>query len=179
MAKIGLSAPWVTYYRKVNALFKDDPEVMVVYDEIENNMKIYVEEAAKAEAIGTLLPHQMVYGNVTMKITVVPANEDAVGIGEDLADLLAIAFEGNPALSYVRRIRGVFTNNITYIVFRNRVVQFFNDDLGDINGMCSTLYQDIAKDVFGEHEGVFFCTDVEHPVLSRTTSLGKPLGEWP
>ena len=31
----------------------------------------------------------------------------------------------------------------------------------DINGNCSTLYQEIAKDVFGEDEGICFCTDTE------------------
>ena len=66
-------------------------------------------------------------------------------------------------------------NPITYVVFVNEVVQYFNDDLGDVYGQCSTLYQEIAKDVFGETEGVFFCTDVEEPVYA----LGKPLGEWP
>lgn len=42
----------------------------------------------------------------------------------------------------------------------NKVVQYFNDDLGDAHGVCSTLYQEIAKDVFGEHEGIFFCTNL-------------------
>jgi hypothetical protein len=57
-------------------------------------------------------------------------------------------------------------------VFEKKVVQFFNDQLDDINGNKSTLYQDIAKDVFEKHEGVYFCTAADG-------KLSKPLGEWP
>lgn len=56
---------------------------------------------------------------------------------------------------------GIFSNPITYIVFKNKVVQFWNDDLSDIYGNRSTLYQDIAKEIFGESSGIFFCTDKE------------------
>ncbi len=32
------------------------------------------------------------------------------------------------------------------------------NQLDDINGYKSTLYQDIAKDMLGEKDGVFYCT---------------------
>ena len=51
-----------------------------------------------------------------------------------------------------------------------------NDDLSDAHGICSTLYQDLAKEVFGESEGIFFCTEVS-PMDEGI--VGKPLGEWP
>ena len=65
-------------------------------------------------------------------------------------------------------------DNNVYIVFKNKVVQYFNDDLKDVNGFCSTLYQKIAKDIFAENgcETACYCTDVSE-------NLGKPLGEWP
>ena len=50
-------------------------------------------------------------------------------------------------------------NDFNFVVFVPEVVQFYNDDLGDINGLCSTLYQDLAKDLFGEEAGIYFCTD--------------------
>jgi hypothetical protein len=66
---------------------------------------------------------------------------------------------------------------LTYVVFKNRVVQFFNDNLNDPHGVISTLYQDIADEIFADmpyqaHGGIAYCTDVEH-------NLGAPLGEWP
>ena len=64
---------------------------------------------------------------------------------------------------------------VTYVVFKNCVVQFFNDNLNDCHGIVSTLYQDIASEVFGDAgvTNVYYNTDVE------VGKLGKPLGEWP
>ena len=62
----------------------------------------------------------------------------------------------------------------TYVVFKNCVVQFFNDNLNDPHGVLSTLYQDIAREVFGDcgmAGGVAYCTDVERKV-------GMPIDEW-
>ena len=35
MAKLNLSPPWVVYYRKLSAFFKEDPEVRITYDDID------------------------------------------------------------------------------------------------------------------------------------------------
>mgnify|MGYP006958177364 CR=1 FL=1 len=58
-------------------------------------------------------------------------------------------------------------------MFENKVVQFYNDQMDDINGNKSTLFQDIAGDVFGYDHGVFYCTE------AGARHLAKPLGEWP
>lgn len=57
-------------------------------------------------------------------------------------------------------------------MFKNKVVQYFNDDLSDANGVCSTLYQEIAKRIFGENPMIYFCTSIK----SRETVFGMPLG---
>ena len=172
MATLTLSSPWVTYYRELENLFEGDPEIRVIFDEEKNEIMLYVDNAKKAGALNEMLPEKKVFGNVELTITLIPAN----GMTEPKGSLARAALEGNPALSYIREVKGVFTNDITYVVFRNVVVQYYNDDLGDVNGLCSTLYQDIAKRVFGETEGVFFCTDVPG---NDGGSLGTPLGEWP
>lgn len=171
MAKVNLSSPWVEFYNKIKAMFACDPEVKVVYDEDSNSVKLYVDDHNKAEALTQLLPAEKTWGNVTLKIEVVPCNDE-----KELtdADLFRIAFENNPAFSFDKTVEGVFENPITYIVFENRVVQFWDDNLGDIYGNQSTLYQEIARDVFGERNGIFYCTDREDPV-----GLAVPLGEWP
>lgn len=180
MAKLKLSAPWIIFYKEIEAMFKFDPAVKVIYDEDKNEVKLYVEGAQKADALTQLLPTEKAFGNVVMKITVVPANKlKAVKEG-----LYEAAFEGNSALSYVRSATGIFTNPITYVVFKKEVVQFWTDDLGDINGLRSTLYQDIAKDIFGETQGIFFCTDDTEEINAFECNnnglvVGMPLGEWP
>ena len=175
MARIGMSAPWVIFYREIEEMFREDPEVRVVYDEDKNVVTLYVDNAAKAEALTSLLPEVKEFGNVELPIIIKPSNR----LGESKANIYATAFTGNPVLSYIRTIRGIFTNDLTYVVFKNKVVQYYNDDLSDVNGMCSTLYQNIAKDLFGESEGVFFCTDLPANNGVVTPSLGRPLGEWP
>ena len=157
MAKLRLSPGWDIYYRKLSALFGRDDEVRIVYDETNNEIKLYVDNANKADALAQLLPIEKTFGNVTLTIDVIQCNTKTRKTrGETVYH---DAFEGNPILSYIKVVEGVFTNNITYVVFNKEVIQYFNDSLADIHGMCSTLAQDIAREVFEDAEGVFFCTD--------------------
>ena len=152
-----LSAPWVNFYRQIDAVFKDDPNVIVEYSAGDGDdpvITMYVEGTDKAEAIAKLLPSERTFGAVTVSVKVVPSNAP-----DTRASLFRKAFEGNPALSYIATVEGVLSNPVTYVVFRNKVVQYYNDNLGDVNGNCSTLYQNIASELFGGDDGIFFCTD--------------------
>lgn len=157
MAMIKQAPPWITYVSELEQLFKLDDEVHVVYDNDEHNVKLYVENAEKATALMNLIPEKKEFGNVTLTIEVVPTNGcERFNVDNEYE----AALNGNGAFSFIKVVRGIFTNNITYVVFKNRVVQYFDDNLGDIYGQRSTLYQEIAKHIFGEKDGVFFCTDV-------------------
>ena len=172
MAKLKLSPPWQIFYKEIEAFFKYDPDVKVIYDEDKNEIKLYVEGSKKADALTQLLPTERIFGNIEVKVIIIPANK----LKNSKSSLYEDALSGNGALSYIKSATGIFTNPITYVVFKNTVVQYWTDDLGDINGLHSTLYQEIAKDIFGETEGIFFCTDKSD---DKNLSLGKPLGEWP
>lgn len=165
MNNFKLSSPWANYYKKIVALFGEDPDIKIVYDEDENLLKLFVDGTDKAEAIDGLLPEEKVFGNVTMKIAIIPANTEMTKV-----DMFRKAFEGNPAFSYAVTVGGISSNDFNYVVFKNKVVQYWNDNLGDINGNESTLYQEIAKDIFEDCTGIYFCTDTEK-------NLGKPLSE--
>ena len=104
-----------------------------------------------------------------MEIVIIPSNDNVTK-----SDLIKAALAGNPIVSYVEHIE-VLSNPIDYIVFEKEVVQYFNDNLGDIHGVESTLYEDLAREVFEEHDGVFFCTDID----DYQAGLEAPLGEWP
>ena len=164
--KVALSAPWVTYAREIGAMFDDDPAIKVEYDEENVEVKLYVEGVKKADAISQLLPVEKAFGGVKLKITVIPANEPLSANKQK--QLFLDAFEGNPAFETAVAVEGIFSNPITYVVFRKKVVQYYNDDLGDINGICSTLYQDIAKNIFeSQTQGIYFCTDTKDPVIDE------------
>ncbi len=164
-----LSAPWEIFYKEIAALFQEDSEIKVTFDEEKCEIKLYVENGRKADALSKLLPDERQFGNVTVKITVVPANN---GEKEDKASLIEEAFSGNPAMRYIYRATTPF-GEFDYVVFENCVVQYFNDDMRDINGNKSTLYQELAKEIFGEETNLCFCTEA---VFDKLT---KPLGEWP
>jgi hypothetical protein len=155
MSKVGLSSPWCIYADEVKALFGKDPEIKVEYDNDVPEVKLYVDNEEKAEALTQLLPTQKVFGNVVLKVTVVPANMKA---SNSKLDLFNIAFKGNPAFAYTASVEQFLGLTSNFVVFAKEVVQYYNDDLSDIHGNCSTLYQEIAKDVFGFQKDVYFCT---------------------
>jgi hypothetical protein len=49
----------------------------------------------------------------------------------------------------------------SHVMFEKKVVQYFDDVLCDPNNFQSTLYEDIAREVFEDSKGVFFNTDCE------------------
>lgn len=170
-----LSTPWVEFYHMVDAFFKYDPEVSILFDNDEHRLNVYVESAPKAEALQKLLPTEKAFGNVKLTINVIPAN--GIKLGNTEAEAVIVeAFKNNPALSYTRSVRPIYGGEFTFIVFKNEVVQFFDDNIGDINGLKSTLYENLAREVFNPMEGVFYNTDVPVRVSAPATpSLGRPL----
>lgn len=172
--RLKLAPPWITYVNEVNALFGPDPDVRITYDNNAYSLKLYVEDSRKADAINTLISGYKSFGNIEVCTEVIPAN-NRVDLGTITdKELFDIAFDRNPVYAFSKEIVGPLSNKLTYVVFKNKVVQFFNDNLDDIHGIISTLYQDIADDIFEGCclHGVFYNTDVEEKV-------GMPLGEWP
>lgn len=170
-----LSPPWITWLSEIEQMFGQDPDIKISYDDY--TIKLYVANAEKAAALDCVLPCAREFGNVIMYLKVVPPNEENKTFDKnDGASIYETIFKNNPVLSFIRKVEGPFTFNATYVVFKNKVVQYFNDNLNDIYGNTSTLYEDIARDIFVDYTReitVFFCTDV------ADNKLKKPLGEWP
>ena len=98
------------------------------------------------------------FGNVTVQIVVIPSNNLLQSSPDDL---FRRAFYYNDAVTSVEITKDIpGFPCLTYVIFAKEVVQYFTDNLGDYYGITSTLYQDIAKDIFVNTEGVYFCTDV-------------------
>lgn len=155
---VGIYSPWVMFSKEVNALFENDPEVAVEFDNDRYNLILRVDNPEKAEALSMILPQKKVFGTVVVTITVVPPNQH-----EWKAKYFEKAFEGNDAFAHLTIVQELpdayISNPIAYCVFKKEVVQYGADDLSSESGMRSTLYQDLAKDVFGDVPGVYFCTD--------------------
>lgn len=168
MPEMKLSSPWITYVHEIQKMFERDSEVRVMYDDENKEVKLFVDSIQKAEALEKILRHERTFGNVVLKITVVPSNKE-----KDILDVFNDAFFGNTALLYTVPLKSPLGIH-RFVVFDGKVVQFYNDQLDDPNGNKSTLYQEIAKDIFDDKFAVNFCTEVVDKNASN-----KPLGEWP
>ena len=163
MAKLKLSPPWSIFYDEVRAMFLKDPEVKVVMDEENYTVHVFVNNPKKSAAIAKILEQNKKFGRITLKVQVPSPDQNYTF--KDGVELYRAAFENNPRLSYVQPKTSIFDTSF-YVVFVNEVVQYFNDDISDINGNCSTLAEDIARDIFvGDLPN--FCTDVPAPTPNK------------
>lgn len=169
MATLNMSAPWIIYYKKLDAFFKEDPDVTVLYDEEKNEVKLYINDSEKYTALSELLPVEKEFGNVTLKTTLIPANGASFRVGSSISTIQA-ALKNNPIVNRIEIVGGLFGYELNYVLFRNCVVQYFTDNLRDYHGYSSTLYEDIARDIFNDYVGVFFCTDTKENNIFSTTS---------
>ena len=150
-----MKSPWEIYYSEIETLFGQDPDITIEKDFDDDEDKVItlkVENTDKADALEELLPAIREFGNINVEICIVPANREKEEI-----DLFKDAFRDNPVFSFVlsQTRAGV---PYDFVVFKKAVAQYYNDDLSDVNGFYSGLYQDIAKDVFKDAR-VKFCTD--------------------
>lgn len=175
--RLKVSPPWVTFINEVEALFDGDPQIAcnVVDSSSGPSIVLACNNGDKVAALQQILPTEVEFGNIILKVGVdgTPSNRAF----KNKKELFEVAFDKNPAFAYAVAPTqdGAYWFDMTYVVFKNCVVQFFNDNLNDCHGVVSTLYQDIAKDVLTGDAvyGVYFNTDIERG------QLGMPLGEWP
>lgn len=154
MENVKMYSPWVVFANEVKKLFERDEEVEVKYDNDEVMLSILVSNQDKYEALRRLIPARKEFGNVTLDINVIPANVNYDNASE--VDLVKRAFARNPAIHNIRTYNTPF-GDVTYVAFDRCVVSVDADDMSDPNGYKSTLYQEIAKDIFNLNQ-IFFCT---------------------
>lgn len=155
---VQLVSPWTEYYRKVQAMFLEDEAVNVLLDQKTATLKIYVTDQIKAAAISILLPTEKVFGNVTMTISVIAPNEITESSTE-LNEIYYDAFRFNPAVEDIEIIRDPsLSNPMTFVVFKATVVQYYSDNISNLTGLTSCLYENLARDLFVKQDGVFFST---------------------
>lgn len=162
MLNLAIEAPWQTFCKQLKALFERDADIEVsdIY-EPENGMDtdyavaVMVRKHDKFLALDRLLPRIKEFGNVTLGIDLYDEENNEV----DTAGLLKTLFDGNPIVDSIRTRTDPAGVDWSYVLFKPEVIQFFDDDLGDYNGLWSGLAEDIAREVFAENgRGVYFCT---------------------
>ena len=154
MNSVSASSPWMSFARKLYMLFGQDPDIRLVYETDGPEIKMYVNDIIKADAINKKIPNNVEFGNVSLKITIIPSNTE-----KSNGDTFEKIFIGNPIFKGVVVDDDPISFGLTHVIFENKVVQFFDDQLNDPNGLESTLYEDIAREVFENGDGVFFNTE--------------------
>lgn len=158
-----LSPPWILYHKKVQALFKDDPQVNVrdLGSTGDGNyvFLILVSDKKKADAIKAILRDKIEMGNITVTITILGPDEDGIAGSADKDDVSTYnaAFSGNPIFSRTVSM-AVYGSAVKYCIFKCDVIQFWCDDISDYYGNCNCLAEDIAREVLKE-TSVWFCTE--------------------
>lgn len=170
MPKLKLTSPWNSYYNELKAFFREDPQVTVLFDEDNMDVKLLIRDGYKAEALSYLLVKEQHWGDTTLTVTVIPANAKdqetdktikRLDDENDYVHMYNLALTGNDEFSDVYAIKGALGYDAVYVVFEKDVIQYYTDNLGDLHGIKSTLAENIARDIFVQHPGVFFCTEVE------------------
>ena len=152
-----VSAPWYTVHRKLRKLFKNDPEVKVstiddTSKEIDGEYTVYIScnNYEKLSAIEKLIKTEYDFGGVRMNIKFTCENKQ-----EDLEEMLKTAFAGNSAVTSIVSVPD-FLDEYYYVIFEDKVIQFYNDEMWDCYGNWNGLYTDIARDLFKDNPNIKF-----------------------
>ncbi|TVY09527.1 hypothetical protein [Paenibacillus cremeus] len=153
--RIQLSPPQNIYFSKVLNSVGNDPLVQVEPLQQVNNeylMTIRVSGDQKASAIATLMVLNKKIGNIQIRVQVRNQRGQLINpirrtlTAAEIAALFRTAFRTNRLFNNVvvrstRPVRGVFP------VFRARVVQFFADNLADLNRNLNFVAFAVFRDV--------------------------------
>lgn len=152
-----LSAPWIVYWRKLCALFENDPEIKIgeiieTHDDKSCYISINVYNHKKFEALQQLLPSVLTFGNVELCIYVYNiANDEEEET--DYRKLFNDLFDGNDIFDEFLTVIDRPGSKRNFAVFKPQVLQFYSDDISDPYGNKTMLAQDVARDVFTDMVG--------------------------
>lgn len=155
---VGLSPPDVTYYNLLKYSVGDDKHVKVApYVQVSDALAVvtlYVKGASKARALATLLNQNVTIGNIQIIVTIATSSGITVEpILEPLTPrqierLFRTAFDSNKLYKFVA-LKELFGNVFVYPVFKDAVIQFYNDDLSDYysnyNNVAAFVFREVLK----------------------------------
>jgi hypothetical protein len=155
--KVGISAPWVTYFKEVYNLFANDANVTVDPQLTDDgngkyHFNITSDNQKKLAALRKVLKTEIVMGNITLKINLNYTGDTEPATLEDWVN----AFEGNPyfATTATSEAPGL---DFGYAIFERDIITFFNDDLTDYCGNAHKVVADVVRDVTKE-SSIIPCT---------------------
>ena len=155
--EVKLSAPWHIFAEKMKKLFEGDKDITVTYtDDNIHMINVLVDSQDKYEALVKLLPTMKEFGNVKVLIDVVPSNKT-----KTRRELFETLLKDNPVFSCIFTTKTPDDTEIDYVMFKPKIASYYADNLQNPWGYNSELYENIAREVFEDTEGVMFTTDLK------------------
>lgn len=158
---VKLSSPLVIFFKQLCKLFMHDPDINIQWEDTEGKdyenraIEILVDSEDKYNALTQLMPPKKEFGNVKVQIRVVPSNKEKTEL-----ELFEILFKNNPVFCETIERTLPAGDVIGHLMFRPKVAQYYADNITDPYGNNNELYADIAREVFGERDGLYYNTDL-------------------
>ena len=157
--KVKLSPPWDGHMSMLASFFAGDSRVKVGYCGGNSVGTIEVFDTKMYVALQQVMRQKVKLGNVTLKISIVPANGVKL-YKDELTDLAALkeVLKGNPAFSKIKSEKGGMFDFV-FCIFKPVVLQWYNDNLGNPWKLTTSTYEKQADFVFKRELGVSFTTE--------------------
>lgn len=156
--EIKLSPPWDGYMHMLASFFKGDGRVIVGACDDKRVGTIEVFDTKMYCALEQVLNKRIRFGNVVLKIRIVPAN-GLKAFKNTMTDLAAlkVVLSKNPAFAkFITRKTPV--GNMVFCMFKPVVLMFYNDNLASPYKKTTAVYEAAAFHVFKDC-GVSYATE--------------------
>lgn len=145
----------------ITAFLGADKCVNAKFDFPKSSLRLYVDDAAKARALATMLHGRFEIGKLHLDVMVYTPNHKKASVIPEFAsaaDVVKTALKGNPFFKtvVVNEDPGAGLCG-AYCVFAKKVLQYANDNLADLHGLTSTLAEVVAREIFAIR-GVLYST---------------------
>lgn len=157
-----MNPPWATLWSQINAAFAGDALVSVNPPDDSANpfvIVLTVNDYTKAVAIASLLKARHDFGNVSVVVKVCNRQGSQIGgvspnSADELSLIVRVAFNGNLLLTDVV-VRDLMGRQRVFPVIAKTVIQFYNDDLSELNGNYNAVAAAVLSEICEVEPGGF------------------------
>lgn len=155
---VKLSPPWDGHMSMLASFFAGDGRVKVGYCDDTRTGTIEVLDSRMYDALSQVLRTSIRFGNVTLKLNLVPKFEPKVCPKMTDLEALKVVLAQNPAFSKVK-VQKAAAGAFVFVLFKPVVLQWYNDNLGNPWKLTTSTHELQADRVFKRGLGVSFTTE--------------------
>ena len=142
--------PWYDYVKKVELFFKKDPDIYIEFNCASYVLDIYTNNQFKAAALQYLLPTYVNFETAEIDININNTSDEKAYNSEYMTPYghLSQLAQDNPIFVSVNLNEFI---NITEVIFSAEIIQYGENK--------STLYEDIARELFCPNNDIQYYTE--------------------